>query len=159
MGTPLKHLIIKTGCIFAVLWVLLHLVFGVYHLRGNRMYPALRDGDLVVTYRLEPYKPSEVVAYCHDDRVRFGRIIAFPGSMIDSDEQGLTVDGVHLAEEIFYPTLMGEGCISLPYKVPADSFFILNDYRTDRSDSRSYGAVEIDMVRGKVIYIFRRRGF
>ena len=155
----LRRLLIKTGVIIIAAWVLLHFVFGIYHLKGNRMYPALKDGDLIITYRLEVYKPSEVVAYRHDEKVRFGRIAAFPGSTIDADEEGLTVDGVHLSEEVFYPTLMGEGCIDLPYIVPADCYFVLNDYRIDKSDSRSFGAVSRSDMQGKVIYIFRRRGF
>ena len=155
----LRRLLIKTGVIIAAAWILLHFVFGIYHLKGNRMYPALKDGDLVITYRLEPYKPAEVAAFRHDEKIRFGRIVAFPGSTIDADEEGLTVDGVHLSEEVFYQTLMGEGCIDLPYTVPADSYFVLNDYRLDKSDSRSFGAISKQDMQGKVIYIFRRRGF
>ncbi len=155
----IRRLLIKTGVIIAAFWIALTFVFGVYHLKGNRMFPSLRDGDLILTYRLEAYKPGEVVAYHLDGTTRFGRITAFPGNTVEIAENGILVNGTEQGEQIFYPTEPAEGGISYPYTVPEDSFFLLNDYRPDKSDSRSFGAVAKTDLEGKVIYIFRRRGF
>lgn len=50
------------------------------------------------------------------------------------------------------------GGIELPCKVPEGSVFLLCDFRTQGTDSRVYGPVEIAELDGKVISILRRRG-
>ena len=43
------------------------------------------------------------------------------------------------------------------YTVPADSVFILGDYRTQSEDSRDFGPVALTDVKAKVITLLRRR--
>ena len=151
-------LLIKTAGIVGALWILLTYVFGIYHFRGNYMFPAIRDGDLVITYRLDKYHLNEVAAYKTPDGTRFGRIVGMPGSEADITEEGLLIDGMRPAEEIFYATEAAEGGIALPLSIPDGAYFLLNDYRLDAQDGRTYGAVGEDGLEGKVICIFRRRG-
>ena len=40
-----------------------------------------------------------------------------------------------------------------------DEYFILNDFRNDTADSREYGPVKKENVKGKLLYLLRRRGF
>jgi signal peptidase I len=61
-------------------------------------------------------------------------------------------------EEIFYETEPQNGDVTYPYTVEADSYFILCDYRTVGTDSRSYGAVARNELDGKIITLLRRRG-
>ena len=155
----LLALIIKLLVVTAIGWVTLTFVFGVFRLSGNNMYPMLKDGDLCVTYRLEEYHSDDVVAYRMDGRIRFGRIIARSGDTVDGDEQGVLVNSLHPSEEIFYPTQMLETGLALPVALGPGQCLVLNDYRADLSDSRTYGLIDEDALEGKVIFIFRRRGF
>ena len=155
----LAQLIVKLAVVAAVCWAALTYVFGVFRISGNGMYPALRDGDLCVTYRLEDYRADEVVAYRADGAVRFGRIVAVAGQTADGDEQGLLVNGVHRSEEIFYPTQMLDTALSLPVRLEEGQVLILNDHRTELSDSRTFGLIDEADLEGKVIFFFRRRGF
>ena len=155
----LMMLILKLAVVAAILWAALTFVFGVFRLNGNAMYPALKDGDLCVTYRLEAYRSDDVVAYRADGQIRFGRIVGMAGDTVDGDEQGLMVNGVHRSEEIFYPTQMLETGLKLPYTLEEGECLVLNDYREDLGDSRTYGPIREDDLEGKVIFIFRRRGF
>lgn len=155
----LIHLVIKLTIVTLVICLSLIFVFGIFRLNGNNMYPALRDGDLCVTYKLEEYHSSDVVAYRVDGQIRFGRVVARVGDTIDGDEQGLLINGSHPHEEVFYPTQITDTVLTLPYTLGEGEFVILNDYRTDLDDSRTYGIVKKDALKGKVIFIFRRRGF
>lgn len=155
----LMRLGIKILVFALVIWLLLLFVFGVFRMSGNNMYPMLKDGDLCVTYKLEEYHSSDVVAYRVDEELRFGRIIARAGDTVDGDEQGLLINKVHPNEEIFYPTQILETNLSLPCKLGEGEFVVLNDYRSDLDDSRTYGVIKKDALEGKVIFIFRRRGF
>ena len=152
-------LVIKLLLVAGALWAALTYVFGVYRLTGNSMYPMLKDGDLCVTYRLDDYLSDEAVAYNVNGEVRFGRIIARSGDTVDGDERGVMVNGAYRSEEIFYPTDMLAGRLTLPITLTEDQFLILNDFREDLSDSRTYGVIDKEALEGKVIFIFRRRGF
>ena len=123
------------------------------------MYPALKDGDLCVTYKLSEYHSDDVVAYRIDDEIRFGRIIARAGDTIDGDEQGILLNGSYPSEEVFYPTQILDTNLNLPYTLGEGEFVVLNDYRSDLSDSRTYGVINKKALKGKIIFIFRRRGF
>ena len=155
----LRNLLIKIAAVVLILWLALTFVFGVFRLSGNNMYPMLKDGDLCVTYRLEEYHSNDVVAYQIDGRIHFGRIIARAGDTVDGDEQGVLINGMYPSEEIFYPTQMLGTCLDLPDILEEGQFLILNDYREDLSDSRTYGMIDEDDLEGKIIFIFRRRGF
>lgn len=161
-NTTLKafiHLIIKLSVVSVIICLALIFVFGVFRLGGNNMYPALKDGDLCVTYKLEEYYGNDVVAYRVDGQTRFGRIVVRPGETVDGDEQGILINGSHPSEEVFYPTQITDTALQLPYTLGEDEYVVLNDYRTDLDDSRTYGIIKKDALKGKVIFIFRRRGF
>lgn len=150
---------IKIAVIALILFLALTFVIGIYRLGGNEMYPALRDGDLCITYRLEDYRTGDVVAYRVNGQIRFARIVALAGDTVDGDEYGLIVNGSHLSEAIFYPTDMHQGSLEVPVTVQSGHVLVLNDYREDLNDSRTYGVLRTDELKGKVIFILRRRGF
>lgn len=155
----LLFLVLKLSAVVLCVWLSLVYVFGVFRLSGNNMYPALKDGDLCVTYKLEQYHSGDVVAYRVGGEIRLGRIVARYGDTVDGDEQGILINGMHVSEEVFYPTEILNTALELPVSLEAGQFIILNDYRSDFSDSRTCGVIEEDALEGKVIFIFRRRGF
>lgn len=154
-----RQLLFKTCFVLIVGWLTLTFVFGINRLAGNYMYPALRDGDLCITYKIGDVYGGDVVAYETEDGIRLGRIIARSGDEIDGDEKGLILNGSPHSEEIFYPTQMMGTALQLPYTLGEGEYLVLNDYRSDLNDSRTYGIVKKDALKGKVIFIFRRRGF
>ncbi len=123
------------------------------------MFPAVKDGDLVIAYRLQnEYLKNDLVVYTVDGERKIGRILGRETDIIMMDDSGsLTVNGTTQAGEILYPTYAKEG-IDYPYTVPADSVFVLCDYRTNGRDSRDFEAIPMRNVEGKVITILRRRG-
>lgn len=155
----LIDLLIKLSVIALLIWLALIFVFGVFRMEGNNMYPMLKDGDLCITYKLEEYHSTDVVAYRVGNELRFGRIIARAGDTVDGDTTGLLINGGRPSEEIFYPTQMWDINLKLPVKLKEGEFVILNDYREDLRDSRSYGVINEDDLEGKIVFIFRRRGF
>lgn len=141
------------------LWLVLTEVFCITQAEGNGMFPAVKDGDLIIAYRLQQeYVKSDVVVYTVDGETRIGRIAARETDVVMLDDSGtLLVNGTTQTGEILYPTYAGEA-LSYPYTVPEGCVFILGDYRTQTEDSRDFGAVPLEDVVGKVITILRRRG-
>jgi signal peptidase I len=124
------------------------------------MYPRLRDGDLILYYRLERnYQIGDVVTFQMNDTTFLGRIVAQGGDVVELSEDGqLLVNGNVQQEEIFYPTEPQDGDVTYPCTVEEDNYFILCDFRTAGFDSRTYGTIPQSTLDGKIITVLRRRG-
>ena len=144
--------------IAAAAWLLFSQVFLLMQARGTDMFPAVKDGDLLIGYRLQKdYEQENVVVYKRDGKSYVGRVVAKSGDNVSiTDEGSLVVNGVVKSGEIMYPTYVREG-VNYPYTVPENRVFILADYRTQAQDSRDFGAVELKDLQAKVITILRRR--
>lgn len=135
-------------------------VFGVHFNKGEAMYPKVRDGDVLIYYRLtSDFQLGDVILYKSGEQKVVGRIVAKEGDKIELSKDGeLLVNGNIQQEEIFFPTQAMPGGITYPYTVEKNSYFILCDNREHASDSRFVGAVSKDDIKGKVVNLFRRRG-
>ena len=140
-------------------YVIFTQVFLITQNKGQGMFPAIKDGDLIIGYRLQQeYAKNDVVVYTVNGEQRVGRIIGRPTDVVTiSDTGSLLVNGTTQTGEILYPTYAKEG-LEYPYRVPEGQIFILGDYRTNAEDSRDHGSVIMEHVEGKVITILRRRG-
>ncbi len=154
-------LLIKIAVTAAAVWAALTFVIGLSVHYGNNMYPAVCDGDLVVSFRLQKPFINAAVLYSVDGRTEVGRVIALEGSVVDIAENGsLTVNGAVPSEKVFYATFQADGSpVSFPYTVEPGKVFILNDFREDTNDSRTFGAVDRKDLKGPLLFTMRRRGF
>jgi signal peptidase I len=59
------------------------------------------------------------------------------------------------SEEVFYETVSNE---PVDVIVGPDEVFLLNDYRSESSDSRTFGTLSLSEIDGKVVFLFRWRG-
>jgi signal peptidase I len=149
----------KLAVVCLALWFIFTFVFGIRQMHGESMYPKLRDGDLILYYRLQQdYNIGDVVVCEADNLSRIARIVAQGGDVVEVNEDGeLLVNGNVQAEEIFYVTEPEPAGVDYPYTVPENSYFLLCDFRTAGVDSRYYGAVSQSDFDGKVITLLRRR--
>lgn len=157
-----RELLIKTIVLIVGIYILLTFVFGIHIVHDNNMFPSIRDGDLVITYRLvNRYATDHVFAYEYEGKTYFGRIVGVGGDVISISDDGVyTVNGNVPYEDQFYPTNRAESSnVTYPYTVPYDAVFILEDYRLQTKDSRSFGAIPIKALKGEVALTLRRRGF
>ena len=159
--TFLIRFFIKAAVIAAALILVFTFVFGVDIYHGNEMHPSLKDGDLVITYKLGKYNLGDIVRYKDPQtgNYRYSRITGLPDYIIDITEIGeLKTNGYVANEEVYYKTEQHDGsAIGFPLTVPDSSYFLLDDYRTIGHDSRDFGNIED--LDGIVVYIVRRRGF
>lgn len=156
----IRYFLIKLAVVLLVAWITLTQIFGLGKMFGESMYPRLRDGDLFLYYRLQrEYRIGDVVLFEQNGIEYVGRIVAMGGDTVNINHADkLIVNGGVQSEEIFYPTSSDGAQIQLPYEVEEDSVFLLCDFRTNGTDSRSYGAVPIQELDGKIIAFFRCRG-
>ena len=152
------ELLIKLAVTAAAAAVLLIFVGGIYVCHDNYSYPMIKDGDLCVTYRLSSPVQGDVIAYSRGGKERFGRVIASGGDTVEIFSDHIAVNGYGIFENTVYPTPADGSSVSFPYKVPEGCLFVLNDHRSDLSDSRTYGGIPEKDADGKVVFVMRRRG-
>lgn len=154
-----RSLLLRILLLAAAGYVLFTQVFLVTQASGNGMFPAVKDGDLMIVFRMQQdYAKNDVIVYTADGERHVGRIVARETDVVMLDETGtLTINGTVQGGEILYPSYAKEG-IEYPYRVPDGHVFVMGDYRTQTEDSRDWGAIPMEQVEGKVITILRRRG-
>ena len=154
-------LLVKIGFLFSVIGVMMTTVFGAYRVQDEYMSPAVKDGDLIIYYRLVKHNPvGEVVIFEYEGNEICGRIVAQAGDTVNISAQGLMVNGVPKSEPGIYEetTQVADG-VTFPLVIPEHSVFLLGDNRTVAVDSRIVGSVDEDNLLGTIIGIFRRRNF
>ena len=159
-GRVLRLIIKAAALALAALFIFTFVLgIGIYH--GNGMHPALKDGDLVIIWRLGELRAGDIVRYQDPEtgEARYSRIAGLPGWTIEITEQGgLKTNGYVPNEEVFYRTAPHEGSgIGYPYEVPEGTYFLLDDYRTIGRDSRDFGGIK--SPDGRAVFVVRRRGF
>lgn len=154
-------LLLKIAIFLILLLIMFLFVFGIYRCDDNMMAPAFKDGDLAVYYRLQNvYQSSDIVVVEKNGEMQIRRIVAVSGDSVEITADGLKVNG-YLQQEsgIYMETLPYTEGISFPLTVGEDEYFVLGDNRTNAKDSRIYGTVSKEEIKGTVITLLRHRGF
>lgn len=140
-------------------WILFSQVFLLHRVSGQGMFPAIKNGDLVLAYRLHTdYDKGDVVVYRQEDALSLGRVVAGQADVVMMDDSGdLQINGTTQDSGILYPTYAREDGI-YPMWIQEGTVYVLGDYRTRTRDSRDFGPIPVDDILGKVITILRRRG-
>ncbi|MBQ9989316.1 MAG: signal peptidase I [Clostridia bacterium] len=159
LGEEIKRLAQRLLAAAILLWLLFSQVLLITQASGNRMFPAVKDGDLVIAFRLNGrYTKNDVVVYTASNAQCLGRVVAREQDVVSIDGTGkLLVNGTVQDGGILFPTWPGEG-VTYPIKLKEGELFILGDHRTQAVDSRAFGPVMEKDVQGKVITLLRRRG-
>lgn len=159
---PWLLFLIKLTLVVGIVAAVFHFVLGVHIQRGNRMAPAIRDGDLLICYKLDPYHTGDAVLYRVPEtgELAVSRIVAIGENEVSFTESGeLQLNGFTPMEQIFYPSYPLDGSpVSFPCRVSGTGYFLLDDNRTSGFDSRAFGELHEDDILGKVVYVLRRRG-
>ncbi len=153
------QLFVRLIMMIVVGYIVFTQVFLITRVTGNGMFPAVKDGDLAIAFRIQnDYLRNDVISYKNGNKRYIGRIIGREGDVITIDDSGtLLVNGTVQGGEILYPTYTKED-LEYPYRVAEGAIFVLGDYRTQTEDSRDFGPIPINDVEGKLITILRRRG-
>ena len=142
-----------------LLWILFGKLFGITPMANNDMSPSISAGDLIFYYRMQDtLRTDDVVVFEKDGKQYVGRIVGKGGETVEiTDDARLKINGSTVMEtDIFYSTPRYESDVVYPVELAEDEFFILCDYREGARDSRYFGAVERNEIKGKAITILRR---
>jgi signal peptidase I len=155
------------GCV-VFLYVIFFLIFGLHVEKNNDMLPKICAGDICLYYRIgDEYIGNAAVVYEKNGKESTGRVVAVPGDVISVTEAGtVEINGNQIMEsEIYYDTTPydfenssnANVVVNYPVTLGENEYFILGDYRTASKDSRFYGPIKTDDIKGEVILVLRRK--
>ena len=158
----LLRFLIKILIVVITIFIVSNYILYFKRMSGNNMFPSIRDGDLCIFYRLDKCYVDDVVIYeDNNGYTKIGRIRGTGGQKIDFPENGgYMIDDYQPTETIPYKTYRAKDSeIEYPIVLAEDEKFILNDFRSDAGDSRSSGQIKESQIKGKLIFVLRRRNF
>ena len=150
---------LKIAVVAVITVVLFTFVYGFHYNSEPGMNPAVKDGDLVLFYRLsKDYNARDLALVYFQGEVQVRRVVAKAGDTVDITEQGLIINGaLQLETEIYEMTELFMDGPDFPLIIGPDEVFVLADSRENAADSRLYGPIHKEDTLGKVITIMRRR--
>lgn len=131
------------------IWFRSHVVTRIF-VSGDSMDPALKDGDVVLILECGiTIQRNDIIVVGTDWGDAIKRVVGIPGDEVLVEDGMVYVNGV--AEGCALVTLRA-GAAGSTYTVPEGCYFVMGDNRGDSRDSRDYGAVTHDSVKGKVVF-------
>jgi signal peptidase I len=129
-------------------------LFNLSVVRGSSMAPRIHDGDRILidhlSYLFHGIERGDIVVlkYPLDPSVDYiKRVIGLPGDEIDIERGDVRVNGVLVAEPYVGTN---DFLARVHVKVEPAHYFVLGDNRPRSCDSREFGFVPAEYVRGKV---------
>jgi len=133
-------------------------VFEPAFVGSESMSPTLQVGDRVLVnkacYRDQPPARQEVVVFnppeeSHQALVK--RVIGLPGDVVQHWKNDVFVNGQKLEE----PYVHGHApSYTSPKRIPEGEFYVLGDNRDHSEDSRDWGSIPIERLRGKALLVY-----
>ena len=161
----IRRLVTKLLGLGLVIYIIFSFVFGIHTIYDEDMFPKFVPSDLVIYYRLDrDFHQGDVVAIHKDGKDYILRVVASGPDEVDiSNDNRLMVNGAYQAEsKIFYQTGKYDDTqvdIFYPLKLKEGEYFLLADMREGGKDSRYFGKVKKEEIKGKVFALYRRSDF
>ena len=156
----LGSLAVKILVIAVSFMLIFTFLYGFHRNLAPDMAPMVKDGDLILFYRLDKdYAIGDLVLLDFQGERQVQRVVARAGDTVDIDENGLIINGGFQHEpEIFQQTWRYASGVDFPLTVGEGQVFVLGDARENATDSRIYGPVNTKDTLGAAITVIRRRG-
>lgn len=134
-------------------------VFGIRPMTNDDMEPRISAGDLLFFFRLDDkLHNNEVITFKKEGIWYTARIVAQGGDTVEiTGEEALKVNGSIVIESNIYETTpQYTSEVTYPLELKDEEYFVLCDHREGGKDSRYFGPVRKEEIKGKVITVIRR---
>ena len=150
--------------VLVVVWLLHTFVFQPYRIPSGSMETTIMTDDMVLAEKVSYYfrepESGDIVVFDDtnvDGRHLIKRCIAVGGQTVELIDGKVVVDGVVLDEPYTnnhpsYP--LNSKTVTYPYKVPEGYIWVMGDNRTNSQDSRYFGAISLDSVIGRGVFVY-----
>jgi signal peptidase I len=172
-----------TAAVFILVFLLYVLLFDNVLVTSPVMEPGLESGDYVLVsgaaytfsvpvagrlFNVKEPRRGDIVYFVREAGEDDGaptssvlRVVGIPGETVMIVDRELFIDGrsihepyVTLTDNRVYPGGLSARDNVGPFIVPEDSCFLLGDRRDITTDSRFFGFVTLDEIKGRVVFIY-----
>ena len=146
-------------------------LFQQYYIDGPSMQTTLMPEDRVLvnkmSYKLHDIHRGDVIVFDrvtnevqHDDLIK--RVLGLPGETLEIRSCVVYIDGVQVEEPYLNPeqtsqikpsARCGSHTDMAPVVVPDEQVFVMGDNRVQSFDSRDFGPIDTDKVRGRAFVV------
>lgn len=134
--------------------LVIYIILGFSRVDGNSMEPTLHHNQAVMYFRLSnDFQRGDIVAIKMPSGEKYvKRIIGMEGDVIDIRDGKVYRNGARLDETYTQGKTDYSGKkVKYPYTVETNKVFVMGDNREESVDSRTFGPVVLDMVKGKLL--------
>ncbi len=155
----------ETVLISLVLAIVLYLFIMTPHeVVGNSMHPTYKNGEFLmankISYKFSEPQRGDVIIFKYSDTQDFiKRIIGIPGDKVMIKDGRIYINDELLDESNYLEdTVISNGGSYIhegqTITVNEDQYFVCGDNRTNSSDSREFGPVDVSKIKGKAWIVF-----
>ncbi|PKN02769.1 signal peptidase I [Candidatus Dojkabacteria bacterium HGW-Dojkabacteria-1] len=156
---------IETVVVALVLAVVLYLFIMTPHeVVGNSMHPTYKNGEYLmankITYRFTEPQRGDVVIFKYSDTQDFiKRVIGIPGDEVMIKDGSIYINGDKLNEGNYLADSVITNGGSYIHEgqsitVPEGQYFVSGDNRPNSSDSREFGPISKERIKGKAWIVY-----
>lgn len=151
--------------LFIVIVLFFAFVVAFHPIAGNSMVPTLEEGNIVLVSKFHPnlikVKREQIVIIKKEHKSYIKRVIGLPGEKVEVKDNKLYIDGKEYKED-YIPN----DVITIDFNfadicdtkecpkgvIPKDMYLVLGDNREDSTDSRNFGLISKDEIKGVAIF-------
>lgn len=151
--------------LFLVIVFLFTFVVAFHPIAGNSMVPNLDEGSIVLVSKFHPHlikvKREQIVIVKTEHKSYIKRVIGLPGEKVEVKDNKLYINEKEYKEEYIPSDIVTDDfsfediCDAKECpngKIPKDKYLVLGDNREDSTDSRNFGLISKDEIKGVAIF-------
>ena len=128
-------------------------VFSLVRVNGPSMETTLLNNDIMIldkiSYKFSEVKRFDIVVIDLNDELIIKRVVGLPGEKIKYKDNKLYIND-KLIDYNFKHSYTDD--FELDEVIPSDCYYVLGDNRLNSSDSRIFGVVHRNKIKGKAVY-------
>jgi signal peptidase I len=127
---------------------------------GSAMLPTFKNGDRILTdENIGELKRGDVITFLYPkdtSKWYLKRVVGLPGETVEIRSGKVYING-RVLDEPYLDESYDKAKSSIPPRpVPENSYFVIGDNRDNSSDSRYWGSVPRELVKGKYYMIYSK---
>ncbi len=157
--------LIETILVALVLAIVLYLFIMTPHeVVGNSMYPTYKNGEFLmankISYKVSDPQRGDVIIFKFSESQDFiKRVIGTPGDEVMIKDGKIYINGELLDESDYLDSSVITNGGSYLHEgqtitIGDGQYFVSGDNRTNSSDSRDFGPIQMDAIKGKAWIVY-----
>lgn len=121
---------------------------------SNSMYPIIRVNDFMFFTKSDNIKRGDIISFVNprdEDELYIKRVVGLPGELIEIIGDKTYINSDLLEEKYIYTKDIYCYYDDKSLKIPEDCYYVLGDNRFNSVDSRSFGTIKKEKIKGKLI--------